>query len=58
MTIFDAVKEDLDIRNRIGWQEYKKELMPDDDKNFLLEAYHEALDLCVYLKGELLKRDR
>jgi len=57
MNIFDEVKKDFDKRNAIGWAQYKKELMPDDDCDWLLNAYEEALDLCVYLKGQLLTRD-
>lgn len=55
-TIFDHVKDDLDVRNRIGYEQWKKELYPDDGRDWLLEAYQEALDLCVYLKGQLISR--
>lgn len=58
MTVFDEVKKDFDKRNAMGWEQYQKELLPDDGRDFLKEAYEEALDLCVYLKGELLKRER
>ena len=57
-TIFDLVKDDFDKRNAIGYAQWKKELRPDDGRDWLLEAYEEALDLCIYLKGELLKRAR
>ena len=57
MNIFDEVKKDFEKRNALGWELYKKELMPDDDVDWLLNAYEEALDLCVYLKGQLLSRD-
>jgi hypothetical protein len=58
VSIFDEVKKDFDKRNALGWELYKKELMPDDNVDFLLNAYEEALDLAVYLKGELLKREK
>ena len=57
MSIFDEVKKDFDKRDALGWQTYKKELMPDDNVDWLLNAYEEALDLCVYLKGQLLARE-
>jgi hypothetical protein len=55
-TLFDLVKEDFDKRNAMGWANYKQELLPDDGRDWLQNAYEEALDLCVYLKGELVKR--
>ena len=58
MNIFDHVKADFDKRNALGWEQYKKELMPEDDVDWLLMAYEESLDKCVYLKGELLRRER
>lgn len=57
MSIFDEVKKDFDKRDAIGYEQWKKELMPDDNIDWLQNAYEEALDLCVYLKGLLLKRD-
>ena len=58
MTIFDEVKKDFDKRDAIGYEQWKKELRPDDGRDWLLELYEELLDACVYLKGELLKRER
>lgn len=57
-TLFDLVKEDLDVRNRIGFEQWHKELYPDDGRDWLKEAYEESLDKCIYLKGELLRRER
>lgn len=57
-TLFDYVKEDLDDRNTLGRMQYGKELLPDDKRDFLIEAYQEALDLVIYLKGALLQRTK
>jgi hypothetical protein len=56
-TIFDLVKRDLDERDRKGWLEHGRPLAPDAYKDWLREAYDEALDLCVYLRGALAERE-
>lgn len=54
--IFHLVKRDLDDRNELGMRQYGKTLTADDKRDFLVEAYQEALDLVVYLRAELAKR--
>jgi hypothetical protein len=57
-TIFDLVKRDLDARDRIGAAQHNgKPLLAGNGKDWLREAYDEALDLCVYLRGALAERD-
>lgn len=57
-TLFDLVKQDLDERDAKGWREHGKALILSGDTDYLKEAYEEELDKCVYLKGEILKRER
>jgi hypothetical protein len=55
-SLFELVKQDLDDRNELGKLQYGKELVSDDKRDFLIEAYQEALDMVIYLKGALLQR--
>ena len=54
--IFALVKQDLDTRNAIGHKSYGGKMVLNDSRDWLLEAYLEALDFCVYAKAELLRR--
>ena len=55
--LFEHVKADFDKRNEIGHKNSGgKELYHTNKLNFLQEAYEEALDLVIYLKGEILRR--
>ena len=38
-----------------GKEKYPDEIPDDDGRNFLQEALEEALDMCVYLSGEILR---
>ena len=38
-----------------GKEKYPDEIPDSDDRDFLQEAIEEALDMCVYLAGELLR---
>lgn len=53
----DAVREDLDTRKQMGIKKYGVALQPSNGRDSLQDAYEEALDLCVYLKNEILRRD-
>jgi len=48
-----------DIRERMehGKRKYGTALQPHNGRNMLQDAYEEALDLCVYLKGALLEQE-
>jgi hypothetical protein len=55
--VFLQVHDDLKKRDALGWKIHRKPLdARDPGIDFLQEAYEEALDLVVYLKGELLRR--
>ncbi len=55
--IRDQVADDLLARKVFGLRKYHTILQVDNDRNFLVDAYQEALDLSVYLRGYLLERD-
>lgn len=57
-TIFEMVKHDLEMRDRLGWWEYGRPLLPHDGRDSLQEAYEEALDLAVYLRKAIAERER
>jgi hypothetical protein len=54
--VFSQLKGDLDKRNVLGIKLYGKPLYAEDGRDWLVEAYEEALDLVVYLKAQLMKR--
>lgn len=47
----DAVEE----RGYFGFEKYRAWLCPRDGRSKAIDAYQEALDLCVYLQGEVLE---
>lgn len=55
--IWDLVLEDMQKRDQIGRDRYGKPLQPFNGRDMLLDAYEEALDLAVYLRGCLFERD-
>lgn len=58
MNVFEAVKADLDGRDAIGWAQNRRPLLANDGgRDWLQEAYEEALDMGVYLKGALMERE-
>ena len=54
--IAPLVKADIDARIAKGVETYGQALRTDSGNDALLFAYEEALDLCLYLKQELLRR--
>lgn len=54
----DLVIKDIEARKEIGLKRYGQLLKADDGRDNLLDAYQEALDLAVYLRKELYRRDR
>jgi hypothetical protein len=54
--VFAEVKRDLDARNELGTSLYGGPLEVIDKRDWLLEAYQEALDLVIYLRAELMRR--
>lgn len=55
--ITDLVIKDLEKRREIGIQTYGTPLQAFNGRNGLLDAYEEALDLCVYLR-QCLEEDK
>ncbi len=57
LSVTDAVVEDLTFRREQGTKKYGTELLTDNGRDALVDAYQEALDLVVYLKQTLMERD-
>jgi hypothetical protein len=55
--IQSMVIADLEARRQVGIQRYGTALQPHNGRDMLLDAYEEAMDLTVYLKGCLVERD-
>lgn len=55
--VFRGVAADLADRERIGFANHGRPLLADEGgRDWLVEAYEEALDQAVYLKGALMAR--
>lgn len=56
---WQCVMDDMTTRRLIGIRRYGIGVHPGDkERDWLLEAYEEALDMVVYLKAELMRRKR
>lgn len=55
--VWPLVVEDMQARDRLGRERYGTPLQPHNGRDQLLDAYAEALDLCVYLRAALYERD-
>lgn len=55
--IQEIVMRDMQSRLNIGLQRYGTGLQPHNGRDMLRDAYEEALDLCVYLRGAMYERD-
>lgn len=55
--VLDAVLADLTARAEIGKAKYGVYLQTKNGRDALIDAYQEALDLCMYLKQALMERD-
>lgn len=51
--IVDLVLEDLKARKALGIERYGVALQANNGRNATLDAYEEALDLCIYLRQVL-----
>lgn len=56
-SVTDAIVKDMTDRREHGIKKYGTELMTNNGRDALVDAYQEALDLVVYLKQELMERD-
>ena len=50
VSVIDLVKQDLIDRSLVGEKKYGEKLKPFNGRNALIDAYQEALDLCMYLR--------
>jgi hypothetical protein len=57
-SIWQHVIIDMEIREQEGLKRYGKYLTTDSTEDMLQEAYEEALDLVVYLKAAIMKKDK
>lgn len=55
--IQSQVIRDIEARRQIGIKRYGTALQPDNGRDMLQDAYEEAMDLTIYLKGCLVERD-
>ena len=55
--VWPLVVKDMLERNEAGAVKYNRYLQTDCPDNMLQHAYEEALDLCVYLKTQLEKKN-
>ena len=55
--LWDLVTEDMRNRDTFGKHKYGLRLQAHNGRDFLADAYQEALDLAVYLRGIMYERD-
>ena len=54
--VWDLVIADMHERKEFGRRKYGTFLQPFNGRDALVDAYQEALDLCVYLRQEIEER--
>ncbi len=55
--IWGLVVNDMISRDAFGLEKYGTSLQPHNGRDVLMDAYEEALDLCVYLRQAIFERD-
>ena len=55
--VWDLVVLDMKARDAEGRRKYGVPLQPHNGRDVLVDAYQEALDLCVYLRQAIFERD-
>lgn len=55
--VWGLVMADMQARDQFGAAKYGVRLQPHNGRDYLLDAYQEALDLVVYLRGAMYERD-
>lgn len=55
--VWGLVLLDMERRDQFGKEKYGTQLKGHNGRDFLADAYQEALDLAVYLRGALYERD-
>ncbi len=56
--LWNLVIEDMKSRDAFGLKKYGIALHPFNGRDALIDAYQEALDLCVYLRQAIYERDK
>ena len=54
--VWDLVIADMRERDHVGRRRYGTPLQPFNGRDMLVDAYQEALDLAVYLRGAIEER--
>lgn len=55
--VWEMVVADMHERDRVGRERYGVPLQAGNGRDALVDAYQEALDLCVYLRQAIAERD-
>ena len=55
--IIELVKQDLQDRAEYGFVQYGTYLQAHNGRDALMDAYQEALDLCMYLRQAIAERE-
>lgn len=55
--VWDLVMTDMSNRDKVGRERYGVPLQAYNGRDMLRDAYEEALDLAVYLRGAIYERD-
>jgi len=55
--VWPLVVKDMVARDFAGVEKYGTQLQPHNGRDALVDAYQEALDLCVYLRQAIFERD-
>jgi hypothetical protein len=56
--LWKLVVKDMESRDEFGKKKYGTALHPFNGRDALIDAYQEALDLCVYLRQAIYERDK
>lgn len=56
--VWELVVEDMMERDRVGRERYGTPLKTHNGRDALVDAYQEALDLCVYLRQAIEERKK
>lgn len=56
--IWDMVIDDMRARDALGRERYGTRLVAGNGRDALVDAYEEALDLCVYLRQAIAEREK
>ena len=55
--VYTELIKDIERRAKFGRNKYGQDLMTEDGRDTLVDAYQEALDLCMYLKKLLMEQE-